>query len=228
MAAILFAGPSLAGSILPIPDGVIVRGPARRGDILRAAMEAPVAIGLVDGLFETTPSVWHKEIVQAIAHGVAVYGAASLGALRAAELAPYGMVGIGRIAAAYMQGAIERDDAVMVSHAPAELGHRPLTLALVDAEHAIATAIMADGDRALLLRLARRANFRDRTWATLGADFARIRGRAMPAVDQGLSLKRDDAEALLRLMAHPARAPVVPPPPQTFFLRSLRAEISAS
>ncbi|MBR2270126.1 TfuA-like protein [Sphingobium sp.] len=226
--AIVFAGPSLGGSVMALPDGVALRGPARRGDMLRAAIERPAAIGLIDGLFETTPSVWHKEIIQVMAEGIAVYGAASLGALRAAELAPFGMVGIGAIAQAYEMGQIERDDAVMVSHAPAELGHRAMTLALVDAEHAIAQVEMAAGDRALLLRLARRMNFRDRCWALIGDAFRQATGRDLPPIDQGLSLKRADAELLLRTIAGSVAVPRVAPPPQSFFLRSLRAEISAA
>ena len=226
--AIVFARPSLGGSVMALPDGVALRGPARRGDMLRAAIERPAAIGLIDGLFETTPSVWHKEIIQVMAEGIAVYGAASLGALRAAELAPFGMVGIGAIAQAYEMGQIERDDAVMVSHAPAELGHRAMTLALVDAEHAIAQVEMAAGDRALLLRLARRMNFRDRCWALIGDAFRQATGRDLPPIDQGLSLKRADAELLLRTIAGSVAVPRVAPPPQSFFLRSLRAEISAA
>ena len=219
---LIFVGPSLAGSRLPLPDGIELRPPARRGDLLRAVSERPTAIGLIDGLFETVPSVWHKEILQAMAEGVPVYGAASLGALRAAELAGLGMIGIGAIHAAYREGRIERDDAVMVSHAPAELGHRPLTLALVDAEAAIDRATMAAEDRAVLLRLARRCNFRDRTWRTLLDAFERMTGRPAPAIDQDHSLKRNDAEALVRALAGPIEAVNVPPPPQTCFLRRLR------
>lgn len=223
---IVFAGPSLAGSVRPVPEHVVVRGPARRGDILRAVRDGYVVIGLIDGLFETAPSVWHKEIIQAMALGVAVFGAASLGALRAAELAPLGMIPIGKIAQEYLAGRIERDDAVMVSHAPAALGHRAMTLALVDAEHAIGQASVADADRALLLRLARRANFRDRTWATLFNAFRQETGRVPAMIDQSLSLKRDDAEALVDAIARPVTPPQVAPPPQTFFLRSLRAEVN--
>jgi hypothetical protein len=222
---LIFVGPSLAGSGLPLPDGIELRPPARRGDLLRAASRRPEAIGLIDGLFETAPAVWHKEILQVMAEGVPVYGAASLGALRAAELGALGMIGIGAIYAAYCEGRIERDDAVMVSHAPAELGHRPLTLALVDAEAAIARATMAADDRAVLFRLARHCNFRDRTWRTLLDAFERMTGNPRPAIDQHHSLKRDDAEALVRVLAGPIEGVDVPPPPQTCFLRSLRETV---
>ena len=54
-------------------------------------------IGVIDGYFEIVPTVWHKEILWAMQAGIHVYGAASIGALRAAELDVFGMRGIGRI-----------------------------------------------------------------------------------------------------------------------------------
>ena len=56
---------------------------------------APDAIGIVDGFFHQQPSVWHREILYALSQGVPVFGGASMGALRAAELADYGMTGVG-------------------------------------------------------------------------------------------------------------------------------------
>jgi hypothetical protein len=59
----------------------------------------PSIIILADGVFSANLSVWHKEIVYALQYpGVkAIYGTASMGALRASELDFLGMVGIGRI-----------------------------------------------------------------------------------------------------------------------------------
>ncbi|MEU9438938.1 TfuA-like protein [Streptomyces sp. NPDC048252] len=45
-------------------------------------------------------------------------GAASIGALRAAELAPFGMHGVGSICADYASGKIDGDDEVAVGQAP--------------------------------------------------------------------------------------------------------------
>ena len=58
-----------------------------------------------------------------LARGTRVIGGASLGALRAVELERFGMAGIGGIFHAYRSGAMVRDDAVMLVHAPAELGY---------------------------------------------------------------------------------------------------------
>lgn len=218
---ILFAGPSLWGSRQPLPPGVVLRPPAACGDLLRALTDRPRAIGLIDGIFETGPSVWHKEIIAVMAAGVPVLGAASLGAIRAAELHRFGMIGIGAVFAAYRDGHIERDDAVMVSHGPSPFGYRPLTVALVDIEAAIAG--WATADRAAMVMIAGGVNFRDRTWDVLKQAFLARTGRPMPQVDQSTSLKRRDAEQLVAALAGDIARPACAEPPETLWLHRLRA-----
>ena len=94
--------------------------------------ERPRAIGIVDGYFERVPAVWHKEILWAMAQGIHVFGGASMGALRAAELAAFGMEGVGGIFDAYQRGELEDDDEVAVAHGPAEDGYRALSEAMVN------------------------------------------------------------------------------------------------
>ena len=53
-----------------------------------------------------------KKIMHLIDSGVTVIGAASMGALRAAELDAYGMLGVGRIYQMYASGEICGDDEV--------------------------------------------------------------------------------------------------------------------
>ena len=63
---ILFAGPSLAKDLPALHqrlDSMAIAGPAARGDIARAVLQGATAVGLVDGIFEDTLSVWHKEIL---------------------------------------------------------------------------------------------------------------------------------------------------------------------
>ena len=97
MKDVIFLGPSLdlarARAICPGD----YRPPVRMGDVFRAASERPRSIVIIDGLFERIPAVWHKEILFALDRGIAVYGGSSMGALRAAELDAFGMVGIGSI-----------------------------------------------------------------------------------------------------------------------------------
>lgn len=163
---IAFIGPSLAGAATDL-DGLIVRPPARQGDIFRAVRDGASAIGLVDGVFGFVPSVWHKEILYALSEGVAVLGAASMGALRAAECAAFGMTPVGLIAECYLNGARTADADVCLAHAPAELGHLPLSEPMVDVEPTLA-AILASGaigtdEHSVLAARARRLHFAERT-----------------------------------------------------------------
>jgi hypothetical protein len=106
MTAHVFIGPTLAAEEARAiwPDAVYMP-PVRQGDVYRVVTRLrPDAIGIVDGYFAHVPSVWHKEILYALAEGIPVYGSASMGALRAAELAQFGMVGVGAIFEAYRTG----------------------------------------------------------------------------------------------------------------------------
>jgi hypothetical protein len=130
---VLFIGPSLSGYNVDL-SGIERRPPARQGDIRRAVDEGATAIGLVDGYFGRTAAVWHKELLYALSVGVRVLGAASIGALRAAECGFYGMEPVGRIARAYQHGELVDDDAVALLHGPPELDYVPFTEALVDVQ----------------------------------------------------------------------------------------------
>ncbi len=137
---IVFLGPTLSHSAAIKICNADFRPPAAMGDITRAACERPKTIVLIDGVFEDRPSVRHKEILWALSKGIAVVGAASMGALRAAELDDYGMLGHGKIYQAYASGELQDDDEVAVVHGPAETGFMPLTEAMVDMREAISEA----------------------------------------------------------------------------------------
>ncbi len=122
---VLFAGPSLYGADYN-RSGLDVRPPARQGDLHRAVLDGATAIGLIDGVFGFVPSVWHKEILFALKAGVHVLGAASLGALRAAECADFGMEPVGTIALSYLDGERIEDGDVCLAHAPEEMAFMPL------------------------------------------------------------------------------------------------------
>ena len=165
---VVFVGPTVQVSEASRVLEAIYLPPAAQGSIVSAVQRfAPSAILLVDGGFQTEPAVRHKELLWALSAGVPVIGAGSMGALRAAELWPYGVHGVGAIYRWYRRYAFAPDDAVAVLHGPAELGCRPLTQALVDLR---LTFRMAERrgriDAALRRRLdaaAGRLNFRDRT-----------------------------------------------------------------
>ena len=166
MVKLLFAGPSLAGAELD-PGDIELRPPASHGDIAAATLQGATVIGLVDGLFDAVAAVWHKEILFALSEGVQVLGAASMGALRAAECAPFGMQPVGAIALSYLTGKRDDDADVGLVHAPAELGYLPLTEPIVDIEATLAPLVAAGAlpatEAASILAHARSIFFGDRS-----------------------------------------------------------------
>jgi hypothetical protein len=140
---VIFTGPTLAADEAKTVLDADYRPPAAQGDIYRAALQDPKVIGIIDGYFERVPSVWHKEILWSMSRGIHMFGSASMGALRAAELDAFGMEGVGRIFDAYRDGALEDDDGVAVVHASAEFGFRAGSDAMVDIRATIARAVEA-------------------------------------------------------------------------------------
>lgn len=171
MKACLFIGPTLAPRELPTIDGFVFLPPVAQGDVYRIARCRPEAIGIVDGYFDGVPSVWHKEILWAMAEGIHLFGSASMGALRAAELHPFGMRGMGRIFEAYRDGVLEDDDEVAVTHGPAETGYLALSEAMVNIRRTLAAAeaagIIGAASRDALLRIAKDLFYPDRTYERL-------------------------------------------------------------
>ena len=87
MSVFVFTGPTLSPEKACAELDAIYLPPVSQGDVYRAALKRPRAIGIIDGYFECVPAVWHKEILWAMTEGIHVYGSASMGALRAVELA---------------------------------------------------------------------------------------------------------------------------------------------
>ncbi|WP_432252967.1 TfuA-like protein [Streptomyces sp. HNM1019] len=165
----VFHGPSVtAREVAEISDDFCSHPPVRHGDLLALDYRAGDVVLLIDGVFHTVPPVRHKEILWLLAQGVTVAGAASMGALRAAELHPYGMHGIGRVFEMYRSGVIDADDEVGVAHTPD--GH-PLSVALVDVraklDEAVQAGALSTSESDSLLRLARSIHYMQRSRGAL-------------------------------------------------------------
>lgn len=165
---VVFLGPSLSSAAASEIAPFAYRPPAAQGDIYRAVLEHVRVIGLIDGSFEGVPAVWHKEILFALSSGVHVFGAASMGALRAAELDAFGMCGVGRIYDWYADGVLEADDEVALVHAPSELGFGAITEPLVNVratlEHAVHSGAIAADLAEPILASAKSLFYKLRTW----------------------------------------------------------------
>ncbi len=202
---IVFAGPSVAGA--KIPSGIDLRPPAKQGDIYLASLESPEPIGLIDGYFEGVPAVWHKEILWALAHNIPVLGASSMGALRAAELDHFGMIGVGVIYECYRDGLYEDDDEVALHHAPPQVGYAPLSVAMVNIRATISAAVSEGvltaehGEQAV--DAGKSLFYGDRLWPRVLRDLPESASGAMTAwlPDNEVDQKQRDALGLLDRMA---------------------------
>ncbi|MFI9638565.1 TfuA-like protein [Micromonospora sp. NPDC051925] len=172
MTDVVFIGPSLpAGQVERLLPAARVHPPVAHGDLLRLDVGPGDRVLIIDGFFLQHPPVRHREILDLLARGVTVAGAASMGALRAAELWPFGMRGVGDVYQLYRDGVVTGDDEVAVVHGPAEDGHRILSEPLVNVRiavrRAVAAGVLDDAEAARLLQLCRDLPFRRRSYRAL-------------------------------------------------------------
>ena len=201
MKIVIFLGPSLPleEAKAVCPDAIYLP-PAAQADLVSAVGRfKPDIIGLIDGVFLQDLSVWHKEILFALHRGVAVLGASSMGALRAAETARYGMLGIGEIYRSYADGTLADDDEVALVHGPVDSRYRKFSEPMVNVRatfaRAAAEGVVAAEELPGLLAAAKAVHFSQRTWAAIpGMPDALKKFAAASYVDQ----KKLDALELLR------------------------------
>ena len=179
---VVFLGPSLPLAEAEAILEAIYLPPAGQSDLMSAVqVYQPDAIALIDGVFLSSPSTWHKEILYALGQGVAVYGASSMGALRAAETDTFGMVGVGEIYQMYASGALMDDDEVALVHGSAEAGYGALSEPMVNVRATLQLAQEQGGlDSELhqqLIALAKAIYFPERTFAAI---FQRAEAAGMP------------------------------------------------
>jgi hypothetical protein len=226
MKVAIFLGPSLSvAEAKAVWDEPVYLPPVAMGDLFGAVHSGLYsAIGIIDGVFEQVPSVYHKEVLFALTSGIPVYGSSSMGALRAAELHSFGMQGVGRIFEAYRDGILEDDDEVAIAHGSASEGFRPLSEAMVNLREGLRLA-QADGVvsaemAAALISCAKETFYTERSWDVVRRRAVEL-GLAVPAVQRLLeyrkrgNLKGSDALELIRLMKANAtsfvsRAPAPP------------------
>jgi hypothetical protein len=218
--ACVFTGPTLPAADARAELDAVYLPPVQQGDVYRAAVRhRPRAIGIIDGYFQQVPSVWHKEILWAMAQGIHCFGSASMGALRAAELTPFGMRGVGRIFEAYRDGRLEPyaaepfedDDEVAVVHGLPEAGLVPLSEPLVNIRCTLAAAaeagVVAPDTRDALAAIAKGFFYPDRSYERLLARAAEagLPPRQLAALrawlpDGRVDQKREDGLAMLAAM----------------------------
>lgn len=202
---IIFLGPCLSHVEARAILDAEYRPPVRRGDVLLAAREAPPLIGIIDGVFMHTLAPSPREVLHAIETGVPILGSSSLGALRAVELEPFGMIGVGRIFEMFKRRELIADDEVALVFSSDDL--RALSEPLVNVRYALAAAqregLISGAERRRLIRIGQATYFPERSWRRLFRD---AEGHFPPEVLASLArfvqagdydLKALDARALL-------------------------------
>ena len=131
----IFVGPTLVDSKVSLTQlkkkGYIVLPPIKRGDLPSIVTNnSNGRIVIVDGVFQDFPSVGHKEILYALQNDWDVWGLASMGAIRAAEMDTLGMKGFGEVYKLFKEKKLD-DDEVALLFAPEELNYKPMTEPLI-------------------------------------------------------------------------------------------------
>jgi hypothetical protein len=211
MSVVVFVGPTLSAAEVTAELDAVCLPPVSQGDLQRVALTRPRAIGVIDGYFERVPAVWHKEILWAIAQGIPVFGSGSMGALRAAELAPFGMIGVGEIFAAFRDGRLEDDDEVAVAHAAGDHGYRAMSEPMVNIRATLRAAeearVVTPSTRMALEDIAKALFYPERDYpeviqrgAAAGLPPAELAALTAWLPTGRIDQKRADAIAMLRAM----------------------------
>jgi hypothetical protein len=197
---IAFVGPSISRADADrLCPGLDLRPPARRDDLYREREKGAWGFLVIDGVFMQEDAVSPREVVDVLTDGALVVGAASMGALRAADCWPAGAQGIGLIYRLYRRGVLESDEDVAVA-VSADGTDGAVSLPLVNVRYAVAWAVRRRLlDRATARRIVSAAAaiyYPERSWREV---LRRVGPLSPPLVDAltALDLKRRDAEQAL-------------------------------
>ena len=168
---IVFIGPSARSeSIRKILPNAMILPPIRRDQLYRAREQGGRVFLIVDGVFGHDLAVSPREVVDVLNDGAVIYGASSMGALRAAECWPAGMRGVGTIMRLYRSGYLESDDEVAVA-TNRERDYAATSVALINVRYAASRAMkekLLDPSAAKeLVATAKAIFFPERIWRTL-------------------------------------------------------------
>ena len=135
---VVFVGPSVslvrARSIL----NANYLPPIKRGELARLDPDVDT-IGIIDGEFFQSLAVSPKEVLPLLDRGVRIFGASSIGALRAVETEAFGMLGIGSIFEWYRDGVVDGDDEVALTYDPTS--YRPSSEPLINIRFGLQAAV---------------------------------------------------------------------------------------
>ena len=185
---------------------IIYKRPIKRGDLGIDLKEKPDVICIIDGVFHQNSAVGHREILKAINKGVKVYGASSMGALRASELDSLGMIGIGWCYEQYASGNVNSDDdvAVMLDSTTLE----PLSTPLISMDYvfknAVKNNIISQSEKDELIKITKKTYYPKRNYAQTLSESNLDNTKKEKLIDFircQEDIKKEDAKKLLKYIS---------------------------
>jgi len=164
---IVFLGPSLKLTKARKIINAEFKPPAKKGDFIKLSLMSDIRkIVLIDGVFLQEYPPTPIEVFQVIRKSnFKVYGASSIGALRAVELEKFGMEGIGKIFELYKKDIINSDDEIAVTF---DSDYNLISEAMIDIRYNFFLAwkhqIIDKETKQIMIKLAKRIYFPYRSY----------------------------------------------------------------
>jgi len=203
--AVVFVGPSCPPE--PIREalpGAWIVPPVQRGDLYRYRLLNVSVFVVLDGVFANQLAVSPREVVDVLQDGAAVVGAASMGALRAADCGPAGAVGFGRIFRLFRRRVLSSEDEVAVAFLP-ERPYPAMTASLAGLRFALRRAYRRGVIRAdvagALIGAAEALPHDRRSWRAITQAAGVEVSEGQMAVLKSFDIKREDALGCCRWTA---------------------------
>lgn len=212
---VIFTGPSLHPSEAAALLDAEFLPPIKRGDLGLLNDRKPSIVGIIDGEFYQSLAVTIKEVLAQLDGGIAIYGAASMGALRAVELSRYGMIGVGSVFRLFRKGVLDADDEVALAYSRETC--RAVSDPLVNTRYALRAAvrlgILNRAEANEVVRALKAVYFPDRTRQLILSIASKAIGRERTHQlrdvlnDSAYDIKRRDAQSLLKRIRRDVGSP---------------------
>ncbi|MEM2214244.1 MAG: TfuA-related McrA-glycine thioamidation protein [Candidatus Nezhaarchaeales archaeon] len=220
---VVFTGPSLRHKEARIIfEHAIYMPPIKRGDATKAFESGAKIIGVIDGVFFQDVAVSPKELLNLLDRGAIIVGGGSIGALRAAELDEFGMIGVGEVYRMYKRGEVFSDDEVALIFDPYTF--EPLSEPLINIRYNV-KRLANDGliDYVIaekLIQIAKSLHYSERSYEKVLAEALRQGILSLMEHDRlvrlilerRIDLKRLDAIEVLKKIAELAYVHIKSPP----------------
>lgn len=201
--------------LLSILPNAAIAPPVKRDDLYEDITNGIRVIVIIDGRFHQSLSISCGEIMDALRCGLSVYGSSSMGALRAADMHPFGMYGVGEIYEFIKTSDAFRDDFLGQTF-DEENDCRSLTTPYVDfyfnLKKLSSKGLISSDAFKKLLKIFEKLHYSQRDWASLRHEILKCRGDqkallkpAETALLKMGSQKKRDALDLLKTVSNRQR-----------------------